>query len=68
MQRLMLLTTALALSVTACSSDPGPAPSPAATTDVVGADAATDPGTDLELGDEATLVWQPTATSPACSS
>ncbi len=58
----MLLTTALALSVTACSpSDPESTPAPGTTTEAVGTAAATDPGTDLGLGDEATLVWQPSA-------
>jgi hypothetical protein len=62
MRRAMLLTTAFALSVTACSaSDPESTPAPATTTEAVETAVGTDPGTDLDLGDEATLVWQPAA-------
>lgn len=60
MRRVIILTTAFALSVTACSpSEPGSTPAPATTTMVVAPPAGTDPGTDLGFGDEATLVWQP---------
>lgn len=60
MRRTVLLATALVLSLTSCSDDdPGPEPAPsqapATTADV----ASTDPGSELEFGDPATLVWQP---------
>ena len=60
MRRTVLLATALVLLLTSCSDDdPGPdaAPdeAPAAATDV----ASTAPGTELEFGEPATLVWQP---------
>ncbi|RYC14594.1 hypothetical protein [Nocardioides zhouii] len=60
MRRTVVLTTALMLAATGCSgSDSGTTPTPATTSGAVDTAAATDPGTDLELGDEATLVWQP---------
>ena len=60
MRRTILLTAALAVSLTACSgSDPAP-PAPEDTSaPVVEAAAATAPGTALDLGEAATLVWQP---------
>jgi hypothetical protein len=60
MRRTPVLATLLALSLTGCS-DPEPNAdeelSPAATTAV---DDGTEPGTRLEHGDTATLVWHPT--------
>ena len=60
MRRTMVLATALALSLTGCS-DPEPEaddePTAAATTAV---DDSTEPGTRLEHGEAATVVWQPT--------
>jgi hypothetical protein len=59
MRRTMLLVTALVLSVSACAPDDpesSPAPSPTAAVDPA---VGTDPGTDLGLGEEATVVWQP---------
>jgi hypothetical protein len=61
MRRTVVLTIAVLLSSTACSggddaSTPAPAP---ATSGQVGTATATEPGTDLDLGDAATLVWQP---------
>ena len=60
-----VVTTGLAASLTACSGGtpepsptPDPAPTSAAQPDGV---SATDPGTALEHGDPATLVWQPAA-------
>ena len=62
MRRTVVLTTALLLSSTACSGGGvGSSPAPGTTSEVGDAAAATDPGTDLGLGDDATLVWQPTA-------
>jgi hypothetical protein len=59
MRRAMLLTTALVLCVSACSSsDSGSTPPADDTTEAAETVVGTDPGTDLELGDEATLVWQ----------
>ena len=60
MRRTMLLGTALVLSLTACSDaepEAGTSPSdpPTAAVDV----ASTDPGTRLDFGEPATLVWQP---------
>ena len=59
-----VVTTVLAASLTACGGDespepsptPDPAPTSAAEPDGV---SATEPGTALEHGDPATLVWQP---------
>ena len=62
MLRTAVLTSALALVLTACSGaddDAGPTPEPSAATPV--AEASTPPGTELSFGDPATLVWQPTA-------
>ena len=60
MRRTTVLATALALSLAGCS-DPDPTtdeePTAAATTAV---DDGTEPGTRLEHGETATLVWQPT--------
>jgi len=60
MRRTTVLATALALSLTGCS-DPEPEaagePTAAATTAV---DDGTEPGTRLEHGEAATVVWQPT--------
>ncbi len=59
MRRTVVLTIAVLLSSTACSGeDAEPTPAPAASGEI-GTASATDPGTDLELGDRATLVWQP---------
>ena len=61
MRRTMLLATTLVLSLTSCSggatdAEPEPSAPPAsAPVDV----ASTDPGTELEFGEPATLVWQP---------
>ncbi len=64
MWRAVLLVTALALSVSACASaDPESTPDPPSTT-AVDPDVGTDPGTDLEFGEEATLAWQPEADVP----
>jgi hypothetical protein len=60
MRRTTVLATALALSLAGCSdADPQTEqePTAAATTAV---DDATEPGTRLEHGETATLVWQPT--------
>jgi hypothetical protein len=60
MRRTMLLTTALALSLTSCSGaepDAEPTPEPTATAAVD--TASTEPGTDLGFGEPATVVWQP---------
>jgi hypothetical protein len=60
MRRAILLTSALALFLTACSgSEPEATPEPDTTTSVVPGPATTEPGTDLDLGDAATLAWQP---------
>ncbi|KRE95068.1 hypothetical protein ASG76_05100 [Nocardioides sp. Soil774] len=62
MLRTAVLTSALALVLTACSGaddDTGPTPEPSPATPVV--EASTPPGTELSFGDPATLVWQPTA-------
>lgn len=61
MWRTVVLPMALALSLASCSSpdtEPGAEPdsSPTAAVDV----ASTEPGTDLDFGEPATLVWQPT--------
>ncbi len=54
----MLLATAFALSLTSCSgAGPEPAPEPSPPTAVE--ETSTEPGTDLDFGDAATLVWQP---------
>jgi hypothetical protein len=60
--RRMMVTTTLVLALTACSGSDSEADSQSP--DATGAtsaalETATDPGTDLELGDRATLVWQP---------
>jgi len=63
MRRTMFLVTALALSLGACAgseTEASPAPGTPATAAVD--EAATDPGTALDLGETATLVWQPTTT------
>ena len=62
MRRTILLVTALALSLGACAGAE-PEDSPTAGTPATAAveEAATEPGTDLDLGETATLVWQPTA-------
>lgn len=60
MRRTMLLTTALALSLTSCSGDvPEPTPAPADTSTAAIEAAGTEPGTDLAFGKPATVVWQP---------
>ena len=60
MRRTILLTTALALSLTSCSgNDPAPAPAPEVTSTAAVDAASTEPGTDLEFGEPATVVWQP---------
>jgi hypothetical protein len=60
-----VVTTGLAASLTACSGDapePSPTPDPApASAEQPDGVRATDPGTALEHGDPATLVWQPAA-------
>ncbi|WP_297621853.1 hypothetical protein [Nocardioides sp.] len=60
MRRTVLLPIVLAWSLTACGgSDPEATPSPEApATAAVDAD-STAPGTELDFGDAATLVWQP---------
>ena len=59
MRRTLIVTTALALSLTSCSGDTGSGPerdsTPSGAVDV----ASTAPGTDLDFGEPATLVWQP---------
>ena len=60
MWRTVVLSTTLAVSLASCSgSDPQPGaetdPTPTEAVDV----ASTEPGTDLEFGEPATLVWQP---------
>ncbi len=53
------LVTALALSLSACSpADPEDTPEQP-TSHLEFTPAGTDPGTELDLGDKATLVWQP---------
>src|SRR6476620_11163589 len=55
------LATVLVLAASACAPDDpeaSPAPTPTAAVDPA---VGTDPGTDLDLGDEATVVWQPRA-------
>ena len=60
----VLLVTAFALSVSACApADPESTPDPPSTT-AVDPDVGTDPGTDLDFGEEATLAWQPEADVP----
>ncbi len=59
-----VVTTVLAASLTACGGDDSPEPSPTADpapTSAVEPEgvSATEPGTALEHGDPATLVWQP---------
>ena len=60
-----VVATVLTASLAACGggdAEPRPAPSPASTTAQESAGVtATDPGTALEHGDTATLVWQPAA-------
>jgi hypothetical protein len=59
MRRAMVWLTALVLSASACAPDDpesSPAPAPTAAVDPA---VGTDPGTELGLGDEATVVWQP---------
>jgi hypothetical protein len=60
MWRTAVLSTALAVSLAACSaSGPEPDAEPdAAPTEAVDV-ASTEPGTDLDFGEPATLVWQP---------
>lgn len=63
MRRTLLLTTALALSLTSCSGsepDVEDAPAASASTPVPEGVETTAPGTELEFGDAATLAWQPT--------
>ena len=64
MRRTLLVTTALVLASSSCSDGDPPASSAPDTSVSTAADttAATEPGTDLGLGETATLVWQPTAT------
>ena len=60
MRRTILLTTALALSLTSCSGDdPAPTPAPEGTSTAAVDAASTEPGTDLDFGEPATVVWQP---------
>lgn len=61
MRRTILLTTALVLSMSSCSeAEPEGDATPESTPTVTAVEAAaTAPGTDLELGDSAVLVWQP---------
>jgi hypothetical protein len=60
MRRAILLTTALALSLTSCSGDdPAPTPAPEGTSTAAVDAASTEPGTDLDFGERATVVWQP---------
>ena len=60
MRRTILLTTALALSLTSCSGDdPAPTPAPEGTSTAAVDAASTEPGTDLDFGESATVVWQP---------
>lgn len=60
-----VVTTGFAASLTACSGgapEPSPTPDPAPTSaEQPDGVSATDPGTALEHGDPATLVWQPAA-------
>ena len=64
MRRTMLLATALVLALTSCSGtepEAGPEPSDPTVVPSVPSDAAsTEPGTELEFGEPATLVWAPT--------
>jgi hypothetical protein len=66
MLRPVVLATVLTASLTACGGGgadepPVPAPAPAASAEDPGGVSATEPGTALEHGDAATLVWQPAA-------
>lgn len=62
MRRSILLSTALALSLTSCAgADPGPAAAPGPQATAAGDTSSTEPGTDLGYGEVATLVWQPAA-------
>lgn len=66
MRRTLLLITALAWALTACSrngSDSGSEPAPAldGTATPASDSTATEPGSDLAFGAAATLVWQPAA-------
>jgi hypothetical protein len=61
MRRALLLTTALALSLTGCAGPDAESegePTEAVTSAV---DTGTEPGTELSYGEPATLVWQPAA-------
>ena len=60
MWRTVVLSTALAVSLTSCSgADPDPGAEPDATPTEAVDVASTEPGTDLDFGEPATLVWQP---------
>jgi hypothetical protein len=60
MWRTVVLSTALAVSLTSCSgSDPEPGTEPGATPTEAVDVSSTEPGTDLGFGESATLVWQP---------
>ena len=61
MRRPILLATALAMALSSCSeAEPEGDATPESTPTVTAVEAATTaPGTDLELGDSAVLVWQP---------
>ena len=61
MRRTILLTTALALALSACAgSGPESTPTPGAPAAAAVEEPSTEPGTDLDFGETATLVWQPT--------
>ena len=56
----LLVTTAVMVSLSACSTDEPPAdPEPSSTPASVVPTTGTEPGTDLAFGDSAVLVWQP---------
>ncbi|QSR30542.1 hypothetical protein CFI00_08495 [Nocardioides sp. S5] len=61
MRRMILLATAAVLSASACSPTSPATPDPSAAPVSTAAEAGTDPGTQLDFGEPATLVWQPTA-------
>jgi hypothetical protein len=63
MRRVTLLATAAVLSASACTpSGPDPTPDPSAAPAPTATEATgTEPGTQLDFGEPATLVWQPTA-------
>lgn len=59
--RVVTVALGAVLAVSACSqSEPAAGPEPSTAPATAAASDATEPGTDLELGEEATVAWQPT--------